>query len=59
MKEQPDQNRTIGYARVSREDQNLRMQKAALEKHGCSIIYEEKNLEKIENDQPCENVQET
>jgi DNA invertase Pin-like site-specific DNA recombinase len=23
MKEQQDQNRTIGYARVSREDQNL------------------------------------
>ena len=32
----------IGYARVSTEDQDLRMQRDALEKAGCWNIYEEK-----------------
>lgn len=30
------------YARVSTEDQKLAMQKAALDKDGCAIIFEEK-----------------
>jgi DNA invertase Pin-like site-specific DNA recombinase len=34
--------RRIGYARVSSEDQNLAIQKAALERDGCAIIFEEK-----------------
>lgn len=34
--------RKIGYARVSTEDQNLAIQKAALEKDCCAIIFEEK-----------------
>ncbi|MCG8340352.1 MAG: recombinase family protein, partial [Cytophagales bacterium] len=32
----------IGYARVSTEDQNLRMQQDALQKAGCQKIYQEK-----------------
>lgn len=31
----------IGYARVSTDDQNLDMQRDALEKSGCEVIYEE------------------
>ncbi len=34
--------RRIGYARVSSEDQDLAIQKAALERDGCAIIFEEK-----------------
>ncbi len=34
--------RRIGYARVSTEDQKLAIQKAALNKDGCAIIFEEK-----------------
>ena len=34
--------RRIGYARVSTDDQNLAIQKAALDKDGCAIIFEEK-----------------
>ena len=32
----------IGYARVSTDDQNLDLQKDALHKFGCEILYEEK-----------------
>jgi DNA invertase Pin-like site-specific DNA recombinase len=32
----------IGYARVSTDDQNLDLQKDALQKSGCEILYEEK-----------------
>ena len=32
----------IGYARVSTEDQNLRLQQEALQKAGCQKIYQEK-----------------
>jgi len=31
----------IGYARVSTSDQNLSLQKEALEKSGCEKIYED------------------
>ena len=34
--------RRIGYARVSTEDQKLAIQKAALDKDGCAIVFEEK-----------------
>ncbi len=34
--------RRIGYARVSTEDQNLSIQKAALEADKCAIVFEEK-----------------
>ena len=34
--------RRIGYARVSSDDQDLSIQKAALEKDGCAIVFEEK-----------------
>lgn len=32
----------IGYARVSTDDQNLDLQRDALQQAGCSVIYEEK-----------------
>jgi len=32
----------IGYARVSSDDQNLDLQRDALNKAGCERIYEEK-----------------
>ncbi len=42
----------IGYARVSTDDQNLDLQRDALRKTGCSVIYEEtasgKNTERPE-----------
>ena len=34
-------NQRIGYARVSTDDQNLDLQRDALTRAGCSIIYEE------------------
>src|SRR5574344_916353 len=34
-------NQRIGYARVSTDDQNLDLQRDALLKAGCSVIYEE------------------
>lgn len=34
-------NQRIGYARVSTEDQNLDLQRDALQKTGCCIVYEE------------------
>ena len=34
--------KTIGYARVSRDDQNLDLQRDALPKAGCTTTYEEK-----------------
>ena len=42
--------RRIGYARVSTEDQKLAIQKAALEKDGCAIIFEEKRTGTKRND---------
>ena len=48
-------NQHIGYARVSTDDQNLDLQKDALNKAGCQVIYEEaasgKNSERPELDQ--------
>lgn len=34
--------RRIGYARVSTDDQDLSIQKGALDKDGCAIVFEEK-----------------
>ena len=34
-------NQRIGYARVSTDDQNLDLQRDALQKTGCALIYEE------------------
>ena len=34
--------RHIGYARVSTDDQDLSIQKAALDRDGCAIVFEEK-----------------
>jgi DNA invertase Pin-like site-specific DNA recombinase len=34
--------RRIGYARVSSDDQDLSIQKSALEQDGCAIVFEEK-----------------
>ncbi|MFA5119422.1 MAG: recombinase family protein [Candidatus Omnitrophota bacterium] len=34
-------NQRIGYARISTDDQNLDLQRDALKKAGCTIIYEE------------------
>ena len=42
--------RRIGYARVSTEDQKLTIQKAALDKDGCAIIFEEKRTGTKRND---------
>jgi len=45
-------NQRIGYARVSTDDQNLDLQRDALIKNGCTLIYEEaisgKNIERLE-----------
>lgn len=35
-------SRLIGYARVSTDDQDLAIQKAALDRDGCAIVFEEK-----------------
>lgn len=35
--------RRIGYARVSADDQSLAVQKAALERDSCAIVFEEKH----------------
>ena len=35
-------SRRIGYARVSTDDQDLSIQKAALDRDGCAIVFEEK-----------------
>ena len=44
----------IGYARVSTDDQNLDLQRDALTRAGCTEIYEEKasgkSVERIELD---------
>jgi hypothetical protein len=42
--------RRIGYARGSTEDQNLAIQKRALEKDGCAIVFKEKRTGAKRND---------
>jgi len=42
--------RRIGYARVSTVDQKLKVQKTALERDGCAIIFEEKRTGTKRND---------
>lgn len=42
--------RRIGYARVSTADQKLKIQKAALDRDGCAIIFEEKKTGTKRND---------
>ena len=42
--------RRIGYARVSTADQKLKVQKAALDRDGCAIIFEEKRTGRKRND---------
>lgn len=48
-------NQRIGYARVSTDDQQLDLQRDALQKAGCSVIYEEaasgKSINRPELDQ--------
>lgn len=48
-------NQVIGYARVSTDDQNLDLQRDALKKAGCTVLYEEsasgKNAERPELEQ--------
>lgn len=48
-------NQRLGYARVSTDDQNLDLQRDALTKAGCNIIYEEaasgKNTDRVEFEQ--------
>lgn len=34
----------IGYTRVSTEEQNLDLQRQALERAGCAVIYEDRGL---------------
>lgn len=36
--------RLIGYARVSTQDQNLDMQRAALRQAGCQVLFEDKGM---------------
>jgi DNA invertase Pin-like site-specific DNA recombinase len=42
----------IGYARVSTTDQNLTLQKDALEKAGCERIYEDELSTPLHSDTP-------
>jgi DNA invertase Pin-like site-specific DNA recombinase len=54
-------NQRIGYARVSTDDQNLDMQRDALNRAGCSTIFEEtasgKSVVRPELDQCCKLLQ--
>ncbi|MEQ1546299.1 recombinase family protein [Methyloglobulus sp.] len=54
-------NQRIGYARVSTDDQNLDMQRDALKRAGCSVIFEEtasgKSVVRPELDQCCKLLQ--
>ena len=42
----------IGYARVSTDEQNLDLQRQALEAAGCEVIYEDQGISGAQNARP-------
>lgn len=42
----------IGYARVSTDEQNLDLQRQALEAAGCEAVYEDKGISGAANERP-------
>ena len=44
--------KTIGYARVSTEEQNLDLQKQALERYGCDQIFEDHGISAVAKTRP-------
>ena len=42
----------IGYARVSTDEQNLDLQRAALEAAGCERVFEDRGISGVESTRP-------